>query len=288
MIQHMGHAAFRVRDVEKSVDHYTRICGLQVTEVDGDTTYLSSTANHHEVQLIASDHDGLDHLGLLAADDDAVAEIARRAREAGSLIDEAADTHAISGGIRVQGPFGHVFEVYSAMDQVDSRYDTFGVRPVKYEHANCTVPDVEKQCRWMVDVLGFKLSDWLSGWAACWMRCNPEHHGIAFLGNPQAGINHIAFQIQDWSVINRLGDHLLAHDQRFVYGPGRHGPGLNLFCYHMEPSGVIIEYCADMQRIYHDSDYPAREWPATPESINQWGAPPPDVFMTHSMPLARR
>ena len=286
MIRHMGHIALRVTDPAATVDHLTRVCGLQVTAVDGDTTYLGCTSNHHDVQLIAADENALDHTGLLADDDAAVAEVRRRAEAAGALLDEPADATGIANGVRVRGPHGHVFEVYSAMDRVVDAYGTEGVRPVKFEHVTLTVPDPEEQAAFLAEVLGFRISDRLDDWVACWMRCNPEHHHIALIRNEVAGLHHYAFQAMDFAQLHRLGDHLLSHGKRFFFGPGRHGPGLNLFCYHYEPSGAIVEYCADMLKIYDEDRYEPLVWPATAESINQWGPAAPPEFMTHALPLA--
>ena len=36
-------------------------------------------------------------------------------------------------------------------------------------------------------------------------------------------------------------DHLASNDYRLHWGPGRHGPGHNLFTYHRDPDGNVIE-----------------------------------------------
>ena len=31
-----------------------------------------------------------------------------------------------------------------------------------------------------------------------------------------------------------------------IWGPGRHGPGGNVFCYFIDPAGNVIEYTAEL------------------------------------------
>jgi catechol 2,3-dioxygenase len=56
------------------------------------------------------------------------------------------------------------------------------------------------------------------------------------------------------------------------WGPGRHGPGNNLFNYFIDPFGVVIEYTAEVEQV--DDSYQPRgpsEWKWPPGRIDQWG-----------------
>jgi catechol 2,3-dioxygenase len=61
------------------------------------------------------------------------------------------------------------------------------------------------------------------------------------------------------------------------WGPGRHGPGNNLFNYFIDPFGVVIEYTAEVEQV--DERYQPRgpeDWKWPPGRVDQWGisAPP--------------
>jgi hypothetical protein len=43
-----------------------------------------------------------------------------------------------------------------------------------------------------------------------------------------------------------------------VWGPGRHGPGSNLYIFIADPDGNWIEVSAELEVVY---DRPAKEWP---------------------------
>ena len=56
------------------------------------------------------------------------------------------------------------------------------------------------------------------------------------------------------------------------WGPGRHGPGNNLFNYFIDPFGVVIEYTAEVEQV--DDSYVSRgpeHWKWPPGRIDQWG-----------------
>ena len=57
-----------------------------------------------------------------------------------------------------------------------------------------------------------------------------------------------------------------------TWGPGRHGPGNNLFIMFDDPAGNHVELSAEMEQ-FHDeqADHPVRHWRPVPRSINLWG-----------------
>ena len=63
----IGHLAIRTRDLDAAVQHAVETMGMRETQRDGGTSYLRVGDEHHSLQYVAADEDGLDHLGLLAA-----------------------------------------------------------------------------------------------------------------------------------------------------------------------------------------------------------------------------
>jgi catechol-2,3-dioxygenase len=74
----------------------------------------------------------------------------------------------------------------------------------KLGHVVLNVRDVERSARFYTEVLGFQISDvypeeMVSG-GMVFLRCNPDHHGIALVGSMKAEaanveLNHIAFEV---------------------------------------------------------------------------------------------
>jgi hypothetical protein len=69
-----------------------------------------------------------------------------------------------------------------------------------------------------------------------------------------------------------------------MWGPGRHGPGNNVFAYFKDVSGFVCEYTADVQQIVDEQQWVPRVWQRTPEQMDRWGtAGPPSPEMRAAM-----
>lgn len=288
MISSVGHVALHVPDLQAAVEHATEILGLREVERSNGSVFLTCGERHHDLQLIESDEVALDHIAFEAAGAEGLETLRETlARSGVRLTSEEPEEPGLGDAIRFAGPGGHHFEVYAGMHGVDPRYNGSGVRPKKFGHITIKAQNLPEMERFFVDVLGFRLSDRV-GAVGSWVRCNPDHHGVAMIGGAGDGLHHYAWEVEGWPDLERLGDHLLANGKTLYFGPGRHGPGLNLFAYHLDGAGVCTEYFADLLRIYDDASWEPRVWPDTPASINQWGPPPPDDFLTRGIKLAPR
>lgn len=83
-------------------------------------------------------------------------------------------------------------------------------------------------------------------------------------------IYHIAFEVPDFAAIERAKDGLNARNHPIYRGPGRHGPGNNIFLYFPDPDGYPIELTAQMEDATEVGGKPPKRWPRTPETWNVW------------------
>lgn len=121
--------------------------------------------------------------------------------------------------------------------------------------------------------LGFALSDHVvdtqGRMTTCFMRGNHEHHNIAcFLHNDRQGIDHHSYEAGEWDTIRDWCDHLATLDIQLMWGPGRHGPGNNLFIFITDPDNNWIEISAEIEVIH---DRPVNVWPHGERTLNLWG-----------------
>jgi catechol 2,3-dioxygenase len=285
VVTRVSHVGLNVTDLDLAVAHAVGVLGLRESaRIDG-TSYLTCNRRHHELVLMEADEVAFHHVALEVDSKQTLEELADRLPAEGfPLADEPASSSGVEAALRFQGPDGHVFELLVGMRQDQpAAYATTGVRPIKFGHATIKSPNLEAMEDFLVRILGFRLSDRMGDFFS-WYRCSPDHHGIAVVGSP-AGIHHYAFDVEGWPDIERLGDRLITEGRGFVYGPGRHGPGNNLFCYHLDPHGFMCEYSADLARIDCDATYEPGQWPVTAESANLWGPAPPDVFYDQLVPV---
>jgi 2,3-dihydroxy-p-cumate/2,3-dihydroxybenzoate 3,4-dioxygenase len=104
------------------------------------------------------------------------------------------------------------------------------------------------------------------------LRCDDLHHVVAYADSKQATLNHIAFEMKDADSVLRGMGRLKDTGCPTVWGPGRHGPGNNVFAYFVTPFGACVEYTAEVQRV--DDGYPTGtpdSWKWPPGRTDHWG-----------------
>jgi catechol 2,3-dioxygenase len=130
----LGHVVLYVRELERSVDFYTRVVGLGlVGRIFRDqAAVLSGGSTHHELLLIevgdapgplTGRRLGLYHTGWKVGDDLAALRAARdRILAEGAELDGAAD-HTISQSLYLRDPDGNEVELYVDDPAVDWKRD---------------------------------------------------------------------------------------------------------------------------------------------------------------------
>lgn len=101
-------------------------------------------------------------------------------------------------------------------------------------------------------------------------RTDPEHHSFAAFQASHAKADHHAYETSGWMDFRDWGDHLANLEIQVVWGPGRHGPGNNLFFMFEDPHGDRIELSAELEHIPREMG--PRTWPHTERTVNLWGA----------------
>ncbi|AUV84206.1 bleomycin resistance protein (plasmid) [Salinigranum rubrum] len=88
---------------------------------------------------------------------------------------------------------------------------------------------------------------------------------------PASGpIYHIAFEVPNYQAIVRAAEGLRERNHPIYRGPGRHGPGNNIFLYFPDPDGYPIELTADMEEAPEVGGKKPKQWPQTKETWNVW------------------
>jgi 2,3-dihydroxy-p-cumate/2,3-dihydroxybenzoate 3,4-dioxygenase len=142
--------------------------------------------------------------------------------------------------------------------------------PVKLTHVVFNSTDAEMTGHLVEDALGFRVSDRTKGMV--FVRCNDSHHSTAFARAGISSLNHVAFEMEDLDAVMRGIGRLRDQDMAPAWGPGRHGPGANVFAYFIAPFGPVIEFSTAVNKVSDDYPVGAPEdwtWPA--RRIDQWG-----------------
>ena len=251
---------------------------------DADAAVLRATGTeHHVLELHRDDRNGIDHIGLGLADERAVDEAARSLATLGvPLLCEPAALDQPGGGygFRIADPEGRVTELAAVTEAVRAMQpDT---TPTKLAHVVLNTADIEATSRWWCEVLGFRMSDW-SERQMVFLRCNSDHHSIAFNRAEWASLNHVAYEVASLDAYMSSLGRLARAGHTPGWGPGRHGPGNNAFGYFVDPAGTVPEVTAEVQQI-DEATWVPRTWARTPELSDRWGtAGPPSAEIRQYM-----
>ncbi|MGH8705352.1 MAG: VOC family protein [Burkholderiales bacterium] len=109
-----------------------------------------------------------------------------------------------------------------------------------------------------------------SGLSAFFLRSDPEHHSFAAFRAPESRADHHCYETSGWMDIRDWGDRMASLRIPLWWGPGRHGPGNNLFFMIEDPDGHKVEFSAELERMARDTAY--RTWPHEQRTLNLWGS----------------
>ncbi len=286
---YLAHVGLRVPDPEAVADFYQRILGLGVTgrEPADHAIRLSAlppnaaVVSHHEVILYPGEPVGVDHVGFGVADEEALTAAVETLRGHGQDVAGPRPFEKVHGpSARLQDPDGLVIELMLPRAPVPRPVSLAGFDLIRLGHLTRKSPAPPRLAAWWQEVMGFRLSDRM-GDDFYWMRCNRDHHAIALVQAASPGTHHLALEAKAWEEIRRLGDYFLRQGVRIEFGPGRHGPGNNIFIYFRDPWGIRWEIFCEMTRVDDETTYRPGYWDPAQRAtvVNRWGPMPPPSFM---------
>ncbi len=274
-----SHIGLSVPDVSGPAEFYGRVLGLIVhSELPGGGLRLGWGTGHHVLDLTPGEP-GLDHIGFEVRDPEGLSGIEKRMREAGHEVADLDPNYldAASGpdarGLIAHDPDGNAVHFHGPVRREGEHAADTGRRPVKYQHVTLQSADVPAMVAFYTGVAGFRISDQLADGNFVWMRSDRDHHTLAVVGTGRSGgIDHYSFDLAEWEDFKSWCDRLTDEGVTVTWGPGRHGPGNNLFVFFDDPAGNHIELSAEMEKFHDDRVvYTPRRWDPTPRSVNLWG-----------------
>lgn len=284
---HIGHVALRVTDPETSARHLTDTLGLRRTLERPELLTLSCNEKHHEVELIGAARAGLDHIGLEVEHVDHLDVLRDALIAAGApILSEAPQEPGLEHALRCLGPSDVVYEIYAGMEREPLSVEHY-MPPLarRFGHVNIASSDYLETRRFLTDVLRFRVTDVL-GENVTWLRCDRDHHGIALRKAAANTLHHYAFEVENWGALERYCDHLALLGKRLIWGPGRHGPGRNLYTYTTDPEDAVVEAYADLLTISDEANYAPIDWSERGDAaLNLWGPLPPSDYRDHGVPI---
>ncbi len=266
-------SSLRTRAFDASRQFYADQWGLEAVPTDDEDRALfrGTGTEHHILELIDADYNGIDHIAFAvrspqevdAAAEHLVANGVRLLQEPGRL-----SGPARGYGLRMVDPEGRVLEV-SANVGSNAPRNQADPRPRKLAHVVLNTIDIEASEEYYREVLGFRVSDWSED-QMVFLRINRDHHSIAFNRAEWTSVNHVAYELPSVDAYMRAVGRLNQAGISPLWGPGRHGPGNNTFAYFADPAGLVPEFTSEVEQIDED-DYLPRMWNRVADQSDLWG-----------------
>jgi catechol 2,3-dioxygenase-like lactoylglutathione lyase family enzyme len=273
LIKRLGYLSMRVADLGRSVDFYTRGCNLRLVERLDGVAYLRCRYEHHCLVLHQSGAPGLERIAFETLDDSATDRLRHDLQQRGVPTRESADEPGRSGlSFQFQDPEGVWVEVYRTMSRLAGTVSPGPFNLVKLGHFNIATRQLEAQKEFYRGI-GFRVSDYRRE-RGLFMRCNPDHHGLAFIAGNRAGLRHHAYELSGWDQMKLVLDWMFREGITPTAGPHRHGPGNNIALYVRDPDRFHIEFYCEMEQIEDDEDHEREYLPFWNLWLRQ--GPPPE------------
>ncbi|HEX4410243.1 MAG TPA: VOC family protein [Xanthobacteraceae bacterium] len=266
-----------VSNLEEAANFYETVWNLTPVESRNDSRFFRGTARyHHQIGL---------HLGAKPAvvrlvfdvGDRAGVDTLHKAVVASGVKATAPAMLKIAGGgygFGCKDPDGrNLAFVCEAADHKDTADQAD--RPRYIVHANLNAVNFDASLAFFTKVLGMRLID---DNAPLWfLHCdNSDHCSVVLAKTNQPTLNHIAFDMPDFDSVMRGMGRMKDNGYPIEWGPGRHGPGNNVFAYFCGPDEVPLEYSFDVLQV--DDSYqprPSSYWKFAPGRSDQWGITQP-------------
>jgi 2,3-dihydroxy-p-cumate/2,3-dihydroxybenzoate 3,4-dioxygenase len=282
-----GYVALNVTDIGKSTAFAMEVFGLDDagTGPNGEK-FFRCTPHHHDIILSPSDKAAFVRAGWELETEEDVDKAYFHYENIGLkpkwVAREEANVLGLERAFRIREPIAKVSHEYFARM-------SYTAAPLKNNltsfygqgHFGLTVPNCREIVDYMVENMGFRVSDYLEGWPVALLRAfpNPNHHSFAPLQTPagKVGFHHVAFMVNTIDDIGKLFNRIKRYDVNIQFGIGRHPTSGSIHLYIYDPDYFVWEYTLGMEQFPETGAREPRRMSAAPGNYDLWGAVPETV-----------
>ena len=259
--------------LEQSAAFYERAFGLIPLISDEQSALFRGTGSkHHVLELTQNGDSHLIKISFSVHSKKDVDGLAHNLTSSGVALSTSPKT--LGGpdqgyGFFTKDPDNHIIEIgcnYIEHPVIEDKPDL----PVQISHLLLASPHKEEMLNFYKDLLGFKINDWYESNAIVFLGCDNKHHRLVLTDGEKPGIHHIAYDVQDTDALMYSIGRMRKAGLAPLWGPGRHGPGQNTFCYFADPNGYVVEFSSGLAEI--DKKWHAQEYMRTTENADVWGS----------------
>ena len=274
-IKRLQGVIIRTPKFPESVDYYVKGFGLTLVSDDGKRAVFDGARGCAGVlEIIAGEEAGLVGLTFAMPDADAL----RTSKVELAAKGYAASDRAEGGGaFSVISPDGQVIAFVTDAGAPDAESTADGL-PLFVSHTVINSLDAPRLTSFFVDVLGFRVADRYERDLLTFLKVDqPQHHCVGVSPGESSSLNHFSLDVGSIDGLMRSVGRMQKAGYTPIWGPGRHGPGGNVFCYFEDPTGFVAEFTCDVLQIEDEKTWVPKEWPRVPDTANVWGTGGPSL-----------
>jgi len=263
---YLHHLCFESPNPEKLSDFYGKIMQMKPQSI-GTNAWLCSGKNR-QILIKEGMKNRLEFAAFSCRDEGGLNLLKERVKEEGIEVINLQPDLFQNDAISIVDQDGH--NISFGLSKPNMNAESVLNGPL--QHLTFSTLNVEKFVDFYVGKLGFCISDRVlhsnGNLATCFVRSNHEHHTLACFKSDRIGVDHHSYEAGEWNAIRDWCDHFASMNIELMWGPGRHGPGNNLFVFVEDPDGNWIEISAELEVIH---DRPSKDWPQEERTLNLWG-----------------
>lgn len=252
-IQGLGYVGVQTKALEDWESFGARFLGLQLTDRSSRSLAFRMDDRRQRFVVSQGDGPGIGFFGWEVPGADALTAYADRLERAGIVITRAtralADERRVADLIAFDDPVGNRLEIFHGPEVVSEPFrpgrniSGFRTGPLGMGHAVLHVKDINDVIPFYQDLLGFRLSDFMTRpFNAYFFHANPRHHSVAFIETGRNATHHLMVELFNLDDVGQGYDLALREEDRIGVTLGRHINDEVTSFYANSPSDFMVEY----------------------------------------------
>jgi 2,3-dihydroxybiphenyl 1,2-dioxygenase len=251
-LQALGYVGFGSSDLDDWRQFGTGLVGLQAVERSSSLLTFRMDDRKQRIVIDRSLGEGERFFGWEVADAAALDALAAKLEAAGVKVTSEpsmlADNRRVKRLISFRDPAGNRLEAFYGAEIDDTPFSPgrsisgFRTGPLGLGHAVLTVENIDAGMPFYVEVLGFKLSDYMQKpFRAYFFHINARHHSLALIETGRNGMHHLMVELFSLDDVGQSYDIALSQPDRVNVTLGRHTNDFMTSFYAKTPSSFMVE-----------------------------------------------
>ena len=252
-IEALGYVGVHAKSLEDWAGFGEKFLGMQLVDKSRGSLAFRMDDRKQRLVVAGDGGEGVAFFGWEVADAATLDRLAADLEAKGIAVTRGtralADERRVKDLIAFSDPVGNRLEIFHGAETTSEPFSPgrnisgFRTGPLGMGHAVLHVKDINDAIPFYRDVLGFRLSDYMTKpFNAYFFHANPRHHSIAFIETGRNATHHLMVELFNLDDVGQGYDLALGVEGRIGVTLGRHINDEVTSFYSNSPSGFMVEY----------------------------------------------